>query len=39
MDSSAFFTGDRVAVRVVMRVGFAFPHEGALLKVLEDVAP
>jgi len=30
---SVFFTSDRVAVRAVCRVGFAFPHPGAVVKV------
>ncbi|OBB44948.1 capsid protein [Mycobacterium sp. 852002-51961_SCH5331710] len=33
VDSSAFFTSDRVAVRATLRVGFAFPHPAALVKV------
>jgi HK97 family phage major capsid protein len=39
LDSSAFFTSDRVAVRVTMRVGFAWPHEAAVIRVLRSVAP
>ncbi|WP_235848220.1 phage major capsid protein [Mycolicibacterium holsaticum] len=39
VDSSAFFTSDRNAVRVTARVGFAFPHEAAVVKVLEEVEP
>lgn len=39
LDSSAFFTSDRVAVRVTMRVAFGFPHEAALVRVLRDDAP
>lgn len=39
LDSSAFFTSDRVAVRVTMRVGFAFPHESAIVRVLVADAP
>lgn len=33
VDASAFFTSDRVAVRATLRVGFAFPHPAALVKV------
>lgn len=29
IDSSAFFTSDRTAVRCTLRVGFGFPHPGA----------
>ena len=36
LDSSAFFTSDRVAVRVTMRVEFGFPHEAALVRVLQQ---
>lgn len=32
-DTSAFFTSDRVAVRCTLRVGFAWPHEAALVAV------
>lgn len=32
-DSSRYFDSDRVAVRATMRVGFAFPSEGALVKM------
>lgn len=32
-DRSVFFTSDRVAVRAVCRVGFAFPHAAAVVKV------
>jgi hypothetical protein len=39
VDSSAFFTSDRGAVRVTMRVGFAFPHEAAVVRVKRDDAP
>jgi hypothetical protein len=34
VDRSAFFTSDRVAVRVVLRVSFAFPHEQAVVKIV-----
>lgn len=33
VDGSVFFTSDRVAVRATMRVGFAFPHPAAIVKV------
>lgn len=33
IDSSPFFTSDRTAVRVTLRVGFAFPHPAALAQV------
>lgn len=32
-DGSPFFTSDRVAVRAVMRVGFAFPQPNAIVKI------
>lgn len=32
-DDSAFFTSDRTAIRATMRIGFAFPHEAAIVKV------
>lgn len=38
-DASAFFTSDRVAIRAVARIGFGFPHEDAVVKVLQEVAP
>lgn len=33
-DSSTFFTSDRIAVRAKMRIGFGFPHEAAIVKVI-----
>jgi HK97 family phage major capsid protein len=33
VDRSAFFTSDRVAIRATMRVGFAFAHPAAIVKV------
>ena len=36
VDRSAFFTSDRVAVRVVLRVGFGFPHEAAVVHILDS---
>lgn len=32
-DGSVFFTSDRVAVRAIMRAGFAFPHPAAVVKI------
>ena len=32
-DRSAFFTSDRVGIRAVLRVGSAFPHEVAIVKI------
>lgn len=32
-DDSVFFTSDRVAIRATMRVGFAFPHPLAIVKI------
>jgi len=32
-DSSAYFSSDRTAVRCTMRVGFAWPHPAALVKI------
>ncbi|SBS78212.1 Phage major capsid protein, HK97 family [uncultured Mycobacterium sp.] len=39
LDSSAFFTSDRTAVRVTARIGFGFPHPAAVVKVNKTVAP
>ncbi len=33
VDSSVYFTSDRVAVRATLRVGFAFPHAASVVKV------
>jgi HK97 family phage major capsid protein len=33
IDSSAYFTSDRTAIRAVMRVSFAFPHAAAIQKI------
>ncbi len=33
VDASPFFTSDRTAVRATLRVGFAFPHAAALVKI------
>lgn len=38
VDKSAFFTSDQVAVKATMRVGFAFTHPLALVKVTEAAA-
>jgi HK97 family phage major capsid protein len=32
-DSSAFFSSDRVAIRATMRVGFAWPHQAAVVHI------
>ena len=32
-DDSVFFTSDRVAIKATMRLGFAFPHPLAIVKV------
>jgi HK97 family phage major capsid protein len=32
-DSSVFFTSDRVAVRGIVRLGFAFPHPPSIVKI------
>lgn len=32
-DGSAFFTSDRLAVRAIMRLAFAFPHGAATQKI------
>ena len=37
-DSSPFFTSDRVAVRAILRVGFGFPHEAAVVKITLSAA-
>lgn len=34
--TDAYFTSDRVAVRAIMRVGFAFPHASAIVRVQLD---
>ena len=33
VDSSIFFSSDRVAVRAIMRVGFAFAHEPSIARI------
>ena len=39
-DRSAFYTSDRVAVRAITRVGFAFAHPEALVRiVVADIDP
>lgn len=38
VDRSAYFASDSVGVRAVMRVGFGFPHEAALVRCY-DVTP
>lgn len=38
VDRSAFFTSDRVAVRAVMRVAFAYPHPAAVQKITLSAA-
>jgi HK97 family phage major capsid protein len=32
-DTSAFFSSDRVGIRASLRVGYAFPHEQALVRI------
>jgi HK97 family phage major capsid protein len=38
VDRSAYFSSDRIGVKAVMRVGFGFPHEAALVRMY-DVTP
>ncbi len=33
-DRSAAFTSDRTAIRCILRVGFGFPHEQAIVRVI-----
>ncbi|RSN50852.1 phage major capsid protein [Actinomadura sp. WAC 06369] len=33
VDSSAYFSSDRIGVRATMRVGFAFPHPASVIKI------
>ena len=35
-DRSAFFTSDRLGIRCVLRAGFAFPREQAIIKISPD---
>lgn len=35
-DTSAYFSSDRTAVRAVLRVSPAFPHEAAIIRVVID---
>ena len=35
-DMSAYFSSDRTGIRCVLRVGFGFPHEQAVVKVVID---
>jgi HK97 family phage major capsid protein len=35
-DTSAYFSSDRTGIRCVLRVGFGFPHEQAIVKVVID---
>jgi HK97 family phage major capsid protein len=35
-DTSAYFTSDRTAIRCILRVGFGFPHQQAIIKVIID---
>ena len=39
LDSSAFFTSERTAVRVSARIGFGFPHPSAIVKINRTAAP
>ncbi len=39
LDSSAFFSSDRTAVRVTARVGFGFPHPEAIVQINRTAAP
>jgi HK97 family phage major capsid protein len=32
-DTSAFFSSDRIGIRATMRVGFAWPHEAAVVRI------
>jgi len=34
-DSSAFFSSDRIGVRVTLPVGFAWPHPSAVVRIGE----
>jgi HK97 family phage major capsid protein len=35
-DTSAYFSSDRTGIRCVLRVGFGFPHQEAIIKVVID---
>lgn len=37
-DGSTYFSSDRTAIRAVMRVAFAFPHEAAVVKIVRATA-
>jgi hypothetical protein len=33
LDSSAFFTSDRIGIRATLRVAFGWPHEASLVRL------
>jgi hypothetical protein len=33
VDNGAYFSSDRVGIRCTMRVGFAWPHQAAVVKI------
>ncbi|MGA4690704.1 phage major capsid protein [Rhodococcus sp. AB351] len=35
VDASAYFSSDRIGVRATMRVGFAFPHQAAIIRLYD----
>ena len=35
-DCSAYFSSDRTAISCILRVGFGFPHQQAIVKVIID---
>ncbi|MDI9917863.1 phage major capsid protein [Rhodococcus sp. IEGM 1379] len=37
VDESAYFTSDRIAVRAILRAGFVFPHEEAIVKIFKKI--
>ena len=36
IDKSAYFASDSVGVRAIMRVGFGYPHEAAVVRLFDE---